>query len=175
MLGLIVAEILYEQNGEETEGRMAHRLNALVDGNSCASIARALGLPAMLRLGKQARDDGARESTNVLGDAMEAIIGALFVDKGFDKARTFVRTHWGPMIDSQAEAPKHPKSALQEWAAKHRRGVPLYELKAQSGPAHDRVFEVTVSLKGMETVSAVGNSKQEAETRAARLFMERHG
>ena len=174
ILGLVIAEILYRGEAREAEGNMAHRLNALVSGPTCAGVARRIGLAPLIRLGKQARDDGARDSDNVLGDVMEALIGALFIDKGFDSARAFVATHWQTLLNDQDEAPKHPKSLLQEWAAKNRRGTPHYILSAQSGPSHARIFEVTLSLKGLEPVTASGNSKQEAETRAAALFLERH-
>lgn len=174
VLGLTIAELLFRNAAHEAEGNMAHRLNALVNGPTCAKVARRIGLAPLIQLGKQARDDGARESDNVLGDVMEAIIGALYIDKGFESARAFVSRLWEPLLDVQAEAPKHPKSALQEWAAKSRKGVPQYDLTGQSGPSHSRTFEVTVSLKGMKPVSASGASKQEAETKAAELFLRKY-
>ena len=173
VLGLVIAETLYRDDAREAEGNMAHRLNARVNGPTCADVARRIGLPPLVRLGKQARDDGARDSDKVLGDIMEAVIGALYIDKGFDSARSFITRLWAPLLEGQAEAPKHPKSQLQEWAAKARKGTPHYELTAQSGPSHNRRFEVTLSLKGMDPVTATGSTKQEAETRAAALFLER--
>ncbi len=174
VLNLTVAEMLYLQYPDDAEGRMAHRLNALVNGGTCADVARMIGLPPLLKLGKQAHDDGARDSENVLGDVMEAIIGAIFLDKGFAPARDFVLIHWTPLLNSQEKAPKHPKSALQEWAAASRRGTPFYEVTAKSGPPHSMTFTVTVSLKGLDAVSAEGPSKQAAETKAAEQFLERH-
>lgn len=172
VLGLIMADWLYEHFAEEPEGNLSRRLNALVAGETCASIARALGLGPHMRLGKQARDDGAVDSDNVLGDVLEALIGALYLDGGMNAARTFVHRAWAGRVDSQQPAPRHPKSALQEWAAAHRRKPPQYVLTDKSGPAHSPRFIVTVSIKGVGEASAEGSSKQEAETAAARKMLE---
>lgn len=173
VLGLVVSELLYRTHPDENEGRMAHRLNGLVNGSSCAEVARALNLAPLVRLGKQARDDGARESDNVLGDVMEALIGALFLDHGFDAARDFVRRHWEPRLTQQHSAPKHPKSALQEWTAKAQKRPPEYAITKKSGPPHAMRFEVTVTVKGLDPVTGEGNSKQAAESDAAAKFLEK--
>ena len=172
VLGLVMADWLYEHFSDEPEGNLSRRLNALVAGETCADIARALGLGPHMRLGKQARDDGAVDSDNVLGDVLEALIGALYLDGGMNAARAFVQRAWAGRVDSQQPAPRHPKSALQEWAAAHRRKPPQYVLADKSGPAHSPRFIVTVSIKGVGEASAEGSSKQEAETAAARKMLE---
>lgn len=172
VLGLVMADWLYEHFPDEPEGNLSRRLNALVAGETCAGIARALGLGPHMRLGKQARDDGAVDSDNVLGDVLEALIGALYLDGGMNAARAFVQRAWAGRVDSQQPAPRHPKSALQEWAAAHRRKPPEYVLADKSGPAHSPRFIVTVSIKGVGEASAEGSSKQEAETAAARKMLE---
>src|SRR3546814_1525581 len=101
-------------------------------------------------MGKQALDDGAADSDKVLGDVIESLIGALYLDAGMEAARAFIRTAWANRVDSQHPAPKHPKSALQEWAAAHRRKPPEYELTGKSGPHHNPRFNVTVSIKRSE-------------------------
>ncbi|MCF8709000.1 ribonuclease III [Rhizorhapis sp. SPR117] len=172
VLGLIMAEWLYEHFASEPEGKLSRRLNALVAGETCAEVARKIGLPPHMHLGKQARDDGAADSDNVLGDVLEALIGALFIDGGMDAAKAFVRRAWNDRVDSQQTAPKHPKSALQEWAAAHRRKPPEYELTGKSGPPHNPRFIVTVAIKGVGDASAEGSSKQEAETAAAQKMLK---
>jgi ribonuclease III len=172
VLGLIIAEMLYERYPDEAEGRLSHRLNSLVAGVTCADIARQMDVPRHLILGKQARDDGAQDSDNVLGDVMEAIIGALFQDKGIDAARRFVIAKWKPQIESAAAAPKHPKSALQEWCAANSRKTPEYVVTKKEGPPHAMRFEVTVTVKGFDSIRATANSKQAAETAAAIQFLE---
>jgi ribonuclease III len=174
VLGLTIAEILYTRYPNEPEGRMSHRLNAMVSGSTCALIARNISLAKHIRLGKQARDDGAQDSDNVLGDVMEAIIGALFVERGFAAARDFVVLYWSSLIEVTTITPKHPKSALQEWCASNMRKTPEYSVTKKEGPPHAMEFEVTVFVKGFDPIRATANSKQAAETAAANLFLERY-
>lgn len=175
VLGLVMARWLFERFPAEPEGKLSWRLNALVAGSVCAEIAREIGLSAHVRLGKQAREDGAADSDNVLGDVVEALIGALYIDHGFDAAEQFVRARWEGRVDHQLRAPQHPKSALQEWAAAHRRKPPVYAVTAREGPQHNPRFTVTVSIKGAGEASAEGTSKQEAETAAAKAMLEQLG
>ncbi|TFI57300.1 ribonuclease III [Sphingomonas parva] len=172
VLGLVVATWLYELFPAEPEGKLSRRLNALVAGETCAEIARELGLAGHLRLGKQAREDGASDSDNVLGDVVESLIGALYLDSGLEAATAFVRRAWDDKVSTRDKAPKHPKSALQEWAAANNRKPPAYRLADRSGPHHAPRFVVEVEIRGVGTASAEGTSKQEAETAAATKLME---
>ena len=173
ILGLLIAEWVYDRFDTEPEGKLSRRFNALVSGETCAEVARSAGVPTHLVLGKQARDDGAADSDNVLGDVMEALIGALYLEGGLEEARTLVRRLWGDRVDMQASAPKHPKSALQEWAAANKRKPPEYAMTDRSGPHHALRFTVTVSIKGAGEASATGGSKQEAETAAAKALLDK--
>ena len=173
VLGLVMAEWVYDRFAGEPEGKLSRRFNALVSGETCADVARAVGVPAHLVLGKQARDDGAADSDNVLGDVMEALIGALYLEAGLDDARALVRRLWSSRVDTQESAPKHPKSALQEWAAANRRKPPEYAMTDRSGPHHALKFTVTVSIKGAGEASATGGSKQEAETAAVKALLDK--
>ncbi|MCT2400971.1 ribonuclease III [Novosphingobium mangrovi (ex Huang et al. 2023)] len=172
VLGLAVAEWLY-QNSDEPEGRLSQRLNALVSRATCASIARDIGLGPHMRLGKQARDDGGEDSDNILGDVMEAIIGACFTERGFEPARDMVRLLWADTLAGKTGKRKHPKSALQEWAAGNRRRMPEYRLIDRSGPDHALRFTVEVSVHKVGSAQATANSKQDAETLAAEEFMKK--
>lgn len=171
VLGLVIAEWLFERFPDEPEGALSKRLNALVSGAVCAEIARAHGVAAQLRLGKQALGDGAADSDNVLGDVIEALIGALYLEHGLNAARAAVRRLWGDRIASHARAPQHPKSALQEWAAAHQRRPPDYEVVERAGPHHAPRFTVKVSIGKLAEASASGSSKQEAETAAAAALL----
>jgi ribonuclease-3 len=173
VLGLIIAEWLFERFNDEPEGKLSRRFNALVSGETCAEVARSVGIAAHLVLGKQARDDGAADSDNVLGDVMESLIGALFQEGGMDEARPFVRRLWAGRVDTQTAAPRHPKSALQEWAAANKRKPPEYVMTDRTGPHHALRFTVTVTIKGAGEASAEGGSKQEAETAAATMLLEK--
>ena len=172
VLGLTVATWLYELFPNEPEGKLSRRLNALVSGETCAEIARELGAGRQLKLGKQAREDGAADSENVLGDVIEALIGALYLERGLDGASAFIRRAWGDRVSTHDKAPTHPKSALQEWAAANEKKPPAYELKDRSGPPHAPKFVVEVAIKGIGAASAEGSSKQEAETAAAKALLE---
>ena len=174
VLGLSIAESLFRQ-GQGTEGELAQRLNALVSRSVCAEIAREIGAPAHVRLGKQARDDGAHDSDNVLGDVMEALLGASFLESGFPATAALVRGLWEKTMAGRAGRAKHPKSALQEWAAGCQRRPPEYEVVGRSGPDHAARFTVRVKVHKVGEVEATAGSKQEAETEAARLFMEKFG
>lgn len=172
VLGLCAARWLYDLNGEEPEGQLSRRLNALVSGETCAAVGRELGVPAQLKLGKQARDDGAQDSDNVVGDAVESLIGALFLETGLEGADAFIRRAWAARVAGQDDAPRHPKSALQEWAAAKGRKPPVYETVGRSGPHHAPTFIVEASVKGAGSARAEGASKQEAETEAAARLLE---
>ena len=174
VLGLAMADWLYRRE-DASEGELAQRLNALVSRATCAVIAQAIGLPAHVRLGKQARDDGAHTSDNVLGDVLEALLGASFLETSFSATREIVRDLWADAVSGHAGRSKHPKSALQEWAAGNRRKPPEYAVVDRSGPDHAAKFTVRVSVHKVGEVEGTGSSKQDAETEAARLFMERFG
>ncbi|QFT77633.1 ribonuclease III [Erythrobacter sp. THAF29] len=174
VLGLSVASWLYNAH-EAPEGRLSQRLNALVSGSTCARIARSIGLPEHIRLGKQAREDGGADSDNILGDVMEALIGASFVENGYDKTRDCVYRLWEAELVGDSGKAKHPKSALQEWAAGNRRAMPKYEVVERTGPDHAARFTVRVSVHNVGEAEGVASSKGEAEKRAAQAFLEEYG
>jgi ribonuclease III len=171
VLGLTIARWLYAAYPHEPEGELSKRLNSLVTGLVCARIGRDIGVSAYLKLGKQARDDGASDSDNILGDVAESLIGALYLDHGADAAEAFIRKHWAVLVEGHVDAPRHPKSALQEWAAANNRRAPVYTVTDRSGPHHAPRFTVTVSLGSAGEASAEGTSKQEAETAAAAALL----
>lgn len=173
VLGLAIAAWLYELFPEEPEGKLSQRLNVLVSRATCADIARDIGIPEQMRLGKQAREDGASDSDNVLGDTVEALVAAVFLDAGFAAAEDVVQRLWASRVGELERAPKHPKSALQEWAAANDRKPPVYELLGRSGPHHAPTFVVEVSIKGVGEARAEGATKQDAETAAAEALLAR--
>ncbi|HEY6917523.1 MAG TPA: ribonuclease III [Allosphingosinicella sp.] len=173
VLGLIVADWIYALFPSEPEGVLSRRFNVLVSRETCAEIAREIGVGGQAILGKQAREDGASDSDNVLGDIVEALIGALYLEGGLDLAAGFVRKAWHGRATGHGKAPKHPKSALQEWAAANNKRPPVYEVKGRSGAHHAPKFIVEVAIKGVGEAQAEGTSKQEAETAAAKALLEK--
>ena len=172
VLGLSIAEWLFTASGE-AEGKLSQRLNALVSRATCARVARSIELGPQMLLGKQARDDGGQDSDNILGDVMEALIGACFVDHGFDQARAMVRSLWLEEVDGKVGKHKHPKSALQEWTVGNKRKMPEYSLVERSGPDHNLRFTVRVEVNGIGEAEATSSSKQDAETLAAEEFLRK--
>jgi ribonuclease III len=167
VLGQAIARALYERHPDEPEGYLSKRYNVLVARETCADIGRDLGIPALVRLGKQAREDGATQSENVLGDVVEALIGALLMDGGQEVAERFVLEVWEPHLAGQRRAPEHPKSALQELAAARNSKNPLYEVVERTGAHHAPKFTIRVSVRGIGEATGEGTSKQDAETAAA--------
>ena len=171
VLGMVIARTLYERYPNEPEGFLSRRYNALVARETCAEIGREIGVPALVRLGKQAREDRASQSDNVVGDVVEALIGALLLDSGLDAAERFIRRAWEPLLDEQRRAPLHPKSGLQELAAARGCKAPHYEIVARTGAHHAPLFRVRVSVAGLGEATAEGTSKQDAETAAAEALL----
>jgi ribonuclease-3 len=175
VLGLIISRWLYDLFPAEPEGNLSRRLNILVARATCAEVGRELDVGGHAILGKQAREDGAADSDNVLGDIVEALIGALYLEGGMDAATSFVRRAWADRVSTGDSAPKHPKSALQEWAAANDHRAPVYQVTRRSGPHHAPQFEVEVAIPGVGEARADGPSKQEAETAAAQALLEKLG
>ncbi len=173
VLGLSIAEWLFESS-PEAEGKLSQRLNALVSRVTCARVARMIGLGPYMVLGKQAREDGGIHSDNILGDVMEALIGACFVENGFEQARSMVRKLWAEEMGGKAGQHKHPKSALQEWTVGNKRKLPEYVMVDRAGPDHALRFTVKVEVKGVGEAQATSSSKQDAETLAAEEFLRKY-
>jgi ribonuclease-3 len=172
VLGHVIARILYDRHPNENEGYWSRRFNVLVARETCAEVGREVGIPEHMRLGKQAREDGANQSDNVVGDIVEALIGALAIDGGIDAADKFIRRAWEAQFAEQRKAPKHPKSALQELAAARECRAPEYEVIGRTGAHHQPKFTVRVSIAGLGEARAEGASKQEAETEAAAALLK---
>lgn len=175
VLGLVIARWLFERFPDEPEGKMSRRYNALVARETCAEVGRDWGVPKLVRLGKQAREDNAQLSDNVVGDVVEALLGAVLIDGGLEAAERLIRQSWAGFINEQKKAPQHPKSLLQEVAAARGLKAPVYELLGQFGRHHAPTFRVKVTVRGAGETEAEGASKQEAETAAAAALLEKIG
>lgn len=171
VLGLVMAEWLSQEFPDESEGQLTKRFNTLVTGATCADVAREIGVEPHVRLGKQGRDDGIQRFDTTLGDVMEALLGALYQERGFEVARDTVRRLWATRIRAAAKVPQHPKSALQEWALANRRKMPAYEVIDRTGPDHAPRLTIRVTLGAQHQATATGGSKQEAETAAAATLL----
>ncbi len=174
ILGAVLAVWLFELFPDESEGKLTRRMARLASRETCARIARRLGVPGQVRLGPQARSDGGADSDNILGDVMEALIGAAHLDGGPRMANALIRLAWRDEVAAISEAPKHPKSELQEWAASRALQPPVYRLLGRTGPHHNPRFQVELTIAPLPPILAEGASKQEAETLAAKAFLDAH-
>ena len=167
VLGLVIADMVYRAYPQEPEGPLARRFAALVRKETLVRVAEGIGLGQHLHISRAEADQGGRGSRNLLADACEAVIAALFLDGGFDVARRFVERHWQPLLAEQSEPPQDAKTALQEWAQGQGLPLPAYRLIASEGPAHDPVFDIEVSLPAREPARGRGRSRRAAESDAA--------
>lgn len=175
ILGLVMAEAVLAQDNDAREGQLAPRFNALVRKETCAEVARELDLGAVLRLGKSETATGGRRKTALLGDAMEAVIAAVYLDGGFEAARAMVLRLWGARVAGVAEDARDAKTALQEWAQARGMPPPAYRELSREGPDHAPVFRVEARLADNQAAEAEGRVKRQAEQAAAKALLERLG
>ncbi|MBA2125261.1 ribonuclease III [Hyphomicrobium methylovorum] len=175
VLGLAIAEILNEQYPDANEGELARRYNRLVRGEACAKVARAISLGSHLILSDSEADSGGRDKTTILADAAEALLGAVFIDGGFDKARAVVHNLWREQSELVPEVAVDAKSALQEWAQGQGLALPKYTVISRKGPDHAPRFTAEVVIAGREPARGEGASKRIAEQAAATVLLTREG
>jgi len=171
VLGLVIAEALFEADTEAAEGTLAPRLNALVRRETCAEVAREIGLGQVLRLGRSETMTGGRRKMALLANAMEAVIAAIHLDGGLDAARPVVLRLWAGRLERAGEAGRDAKTALQEWAQARGEPPPAYHETAREGPDHAPVFTVAVALAGGPAAEARARTKREAEQKAAAALL----
>ncbi|KAA2315670.1 ribonuclease III [Pseudooceanicola sediminis] len=173
VLGLVMAEALLASDRVASEGMLAPRFNALVRKETCADVARQIDVGAVLKLGRSEQISGGRRKLALLGDAMEAVIAAVYLDGGFDAAKAMILRLWGPRIATVDEDARDAKTSLQEWAQARRLPPPAYIETARSGPDHAPIFTICARLETGEEASAKANSKRMAEQAAARALLDR--
>lgn len=175
VLALILAEHLLDRFPHEREGSIAKRHVSLVRRETLAEVAHNIELGRFLIISRGEDEAGARASDTILSDAMEAVIGALYLDGGLEAARRFILKYWNPVLELDRRPPQDPKTALQEWAQGRRLPLPIYATVAQTGPAHAPEFTVEVRVEGQVSQRAIGKSKRLAEQSAAAAMLEAIG
>ena len=173
VLGLSIATALFQSDDRAAEGQLAPRFNALVRQETCADVAREIGLGEVLKLGRSEMMSGGRRKEALLGDAMEAVIAAIYLDAGFDAARAVVLRLWGARIAAARSLSRDAKSALQEWAQARGLPPPTYAETGRKGPDHQPVFTVEVRLANGESASGEAAGKRQAEQSAAAALLAR--
>ncbi|MEO0666398.1 MAG: ribonuclease III [Pseudomonadota bacterium] len=172
VLGLVMAEALLEADPGAAEGLLAPRYNALVRKEICADVARDIGLGDVLRLGRSEMVSGGRRKQALLGDGVEAVIAAVYLDAGFEAARALILRLWGTRIGAVEGDARDAKTALQEWAQARGMPPPSYAEIARTGPDHAPVFVIAASLENGARAEATAGSKREAQQAAAKALLD---
>lgn len=176
VLGLVIAEMLFDRYPDDSEGMLALKYNALVRGETCAAAAEAADLPGHVLLAASEAASGGRKKIAILGGLCEAVIAALYLDAGLETAREFIQRYWANAFAQLGNDMRDPKTMLQEWAQSRKRaarGAPVYRLVSREGPDHAPRFIVEVSVAGEGSETGEGGSKQEAQQFAAKAMLAR--
>jgi len=171
VLGLVMAEALLAEDKAASEGQLAPRFNALVRKETCAEVAREIDLGAALKLGRSEMLSGGRRKQALLGDALEAVIAAVYIDAGFDTAKALILRLWGKRINSVKEDARDAKTALQEWAQARGMAPPVYVELSRDGPDHAPIFVIEARLENGQSADAKAGSKRLAEQAAANALL----
>lgn len=172
VLGLVIAQTIVSRYPEEDEGTLAPRLNGLVRRETLAAIAEELDVGAYMKMARSESKNGGRRKSGMLADTMEAIVAAVYLDKGLEAARDVILNAWHTRLDAQDDAaPIDAKTALQEWAQGRGQPLPQYETIDRSGPDHKPVFRVSVRLTSGEQAEGSDASKRAAQQKAAEALL----
>ncbi len=171
VLGLVMATALMDQDTDATEGQLAPRFNALVRKEACADVARQIDLGKVLRLGRSEMLSGGRRKQALLGDAMEAVIAAVYRDGGYKAANEMILRLWGDRVVQVQKDARDAKTALQEWAQGRKQSPPAYVELSRSGPDHAPVFTIAARLENGDEAQATAGSKRQAEQAAAAAML----
>jgi ribonuclease III len=175
VLSLVIAEVLYRQHSHENEGQMATRHSALVRGETCSDIGIALGIADYIIVGATEKRKGVQHMRSVIGDVVEALIGAIYLDGGFEAAQAFILKGWKEALVRPRALEKDPKTFVQEWALGRALPLPRYEIKDRTGPEHQPEFTVSLTVGKYLPAFGKGPSRQAAEMSAAGTFLSREG
>ncbi|OGQ36266.1 MAG: ribonuclease III [Deltaproteobacteria bacterium RIFCSPHIGHO2_12_FULL_43_9] len=169
VLELIISELLMEQAPEKSEGELSRLRAALVNEGSLATIALEIGIPRFLRLGKGEERSFGREKPSILADAYEALIAAVYYDRGLEEAKRVVRLHFDDFFNeiSRLDESFDFKTRLQEICQRRKKLLPVYKVVKEEGPDHQKSFHVEVSFDGETLAFGMGKSKKDAEQMAA--------
>ncbi|MEM8749519.1 MAG: ribonuclease III [Pseudomonadota bacterium] len=167
VLGMCIAEMLFEAFPNAREGELSVRLNALVSGETCALISDQLGLHEFIHAGGDVKQITGKRMRSVRADVVESLIAAIYLDAGLAGAKAFVTRFWADRLANANGANRDSKTALQEWAHSVTGATPTYSIARRSGPDHDPTFTIEVVVNGLEPVRAKGRSKRAAEQAAA--------
>ncbi|MDH5773222.1 MAG: ribonuclease III [Rhodospirillaceae bacterium] len=171
VLGVVVAQILYNKFENENEGSLARRFAALTSRDALAEVAGRLGIDGFIETSPTDSATSKRGKQTLLADTMEALLGSLFLDGGLEVASGFIAANWDKLLNSDINPPKDAKTALQEWTQANGLGLPEYSLMEQSGPDHAPIFTIALEVSGHGKHIGKGSSRRNGEMDAAESFL----
>ncbi|MDR3325713.1 MAG: ribonuclease III [Rhodospirillaceae bacterium] len=173
VLGLVVAEMLFSHFPKENEGALAKRHAALVQRDALARVAISIGLNNAIIMSKDVEENGGRQNLSILADSCEAVLGAIYIDGGFDSSVFVIKNYWKPLMIEYALPPKDAKTELQEWAQGLKKSLPVYQTLSMNGLQHDPTFMISVTVENHKPVIGSGTSKRIAEQVAATAMLKK--
>ncbi|MEO1701605.1 MAG: ribonuclease III [Pseudomonadota bacterium] len=173
VLGLCIAQMLFQLYPDAPEGELSVRLNALVNADTLAEVSDEIGLHDLIRTGSDVRNIQSDRLKNMRADVVEALIAALYLEAGLEGARAFVSRYWGERAEATGALRRDAKTELQEWAHKLHATTPHYVIVNRDGPDHEPKFTVEVGVGNLEPIRANGASKRQAEQAAAGAMLVR--
>ncbi len=170
VLGLVISKKLIELYPDQKEGVLDKRLASLVNKNRCLEVAKNIGLEKFILIGNKSKKS--KIENKILSDCIEALIGAIYYDKGFEASEKFILNMWKSFINSSDVSIVDSKTKLQEYSLKKFKSLPIYKLVSSSGPKHKPKFTISVKLKNTKFFEGSGNSKKKAEQSAAKILLD---
>ena len=170
ILGLVISKKLIELYPKEKEGILDKKLSSLVNKNKCLEVSKSIGLEKFVHVGN--KNVNTKIENKIVSDIIEALIGAIYFDKGLDVAEKFILNHWKDLINLSDITIVDSKTKLQEFSLKKYKSLPVYKLISSSGPKHKPKFTISVRLKDTKFFDGTGDSKKKAEQNAAKKLLD---
>jgi len=170
ILGFVISKKLIELYPKEKEGVLDKKLASLVNKNQCLEVAKIIGLEKFILVGNKSAK--AKVENKIIADSIEALIGAIYYDKGFEVSEKFILYMWKNFINLSEETIIDSKTKLQEYSLKRFKSLPIYKLVSSSGPKHKPKFTISVRLKDSKLFDGSGDSKKKAEQNAAKKLLD---
>jgi len=171
VIGLVLSKKLFDLYPKENEGVLDKRFAILVNRETCCDVAWSIGLQNYIIVGDEKKKI-TRKDKKILSDCCEAVIGAIYIDRGYDFVKNFILKIWKKNIDKSDITILDSKTKLQEYSLKHYKKLPLYSLISSSGPRHKPTYKISVSITGTKQFTGIGGSKQHAEQNAAAKLLK---
>lgn len=173
IIGAVISELLYSSYPDEPEGNLAKRKAALVSSHTISRIVEDHHIFPFIRLSASEKQDGGQSNRSIQEDVCEALMGAIYLDGGYEKVREVILQIWQPYSDKLTSVPQDAKTTLQEWAQGKGLSLPLYEVISEEGPAHAPKFEIRVTVQGYPPEIATAGNKRKAEQQAAAQLLKK--